>query len=138
MPTCAQTPTAFLAQVCLCSIEQAALQSRIAAASQPAANAILQTCTLELEACTFLHYPERMRRTHTSSCRVPDRYGPFWVATTLIFTSTVSGNYANYLSYKRDEAAAAGAAGAPSPSAAAAPAGDQKVWYYDINKVRRS
>ncbi len=66
-----------------------------------------------------------------------DRYGPFWVATTLIFTSTVSGNYANYLSYKRDEAAAAGAAGAPSPSAAAAPAGDQKVWYYDINKVRR-
>ena len=65
------------------------------------------------------------------------RYGPFWVATTLIFTSTVSGNYANYLSYKRDEAAAAGAAGAPSPSGAAAPAGDQKVWYYDINKVRR-
>ena len=59
------------------------------------------------------------------------------MATTLIFTSTVSGNYANYLSYKRDEAAAAGAAGGPSPSGAAAPAGDQKVWYYDINKVRR-
>ena len=57
------------------------------------------------------------------------------MATTLIFTSTVSGNYANYLSYKRDEAAAA-AAGSGVPSPAAAPAGDQKVWYYDINKVR--
>ena len=67
----------------------------------------------------------------------PTRYGPFWVATTLIFTSTVSGNYANYLSYKRDEAAAAAASAGAAPSPSAASGGDQKVWYYDINKVRK-
>lgn len=48
------------------------------------------------------------------------RYGPFWIATTLVFVSAVTGNYASYLSY-RHKHAGAGAA--------------QQVWYYDINKV---
>ncbi len=52
----------------------------------------------------------------------PRRYGPFWVATTLIFVSAVTGNYASYLSYNAKHAAT--------------PGGGDAVWYYDINKVR--
>ncbi|GFH10679.1 Yip1 domain-containing protein, partial [Haematococcus lacustris] len=31
----------------------------------------------------------------------PDLYGPFWIATTLIFVTAVAGNYANYIEFKR-------------------------------------
>lgn len=50
------------------------------------------------------------------------RYGPFWIATTLVFLSAVAGNYASYVSYRRTHAQA--------PSGSDAPA-----WYYDIDKV---
>lgn len=53
---------------------------------------------------------------HCADCR----YGPFWIATTLIFVSAVTGNYASYLSYRRNHSGEAAG---------------QQVWYYDINKV---
>ena len=48
------------------------------------------------------------------------RYGPFWIATTLVFVSAVTGNYASYLSYRSKHAGGAAT---------------QQVWYYDINKA---
>ncbi len=50
-----------------------------------------------------------------------NRYGPFWIATTLVFVSAVTGNYASYLSYRSKHAGGAAS---------------QQVWYYDINKAR--
>lgn len=52
----------------------------------------------------------------------PDLYGPFWVSTTLVFVSAVTGNYASYLAWKRDHAGDEASTG----------------WYGDINKVRAS
>ncbi|KAL6769623.1 hypothetical protein ACKKBG_A31755 [Auxenochlorella protothecoides x Auxenochlorella symbiontica] len=49
----------------------------------------------------------------------PDLYGPFWVATTLVFVSAVTGNYASYLAWKRSHAGDEASTG----------------WYGDINKV---
>lgn len=54
-----------------------------------------------------------------------DLYGPFWIATTLIFVSAVAGNCASYLSYAAHHSAKATAA-------------SDLVWYYDINKVSYS
>ncbi|RMZ57234.1 hypothetical protein APUTEX25_004068 [Auxenochlorella protothecoides] len=48
----------------------------------------------------------------------PDLYGPFWVATTLVFVSAVTGNYASYLAWKRSHAGDEASTG----------------WYGDINK----
>lgn len=48
------------------------------------------------------------------------RYGPFWVATTLVFVSAVTGNYASYISYKHNH----------SESQTA-----MDSWFYDIDKV---
>jgi hypothetical protein len=47
------------------------------------------------------------------------RYGPFWIATTLVFLSAVFGNLSNYISWKRHHS------GDPNPSA----------WFYDVDKV---
>jgi hypothetical protein len=49
----------------------------------------------------------------------PDLYGPFWIASTLIFISAAAGNTASYIAYHRhgDE---------PSSSTG---------WYYDVDKV---
>lgn len=46
----------------------------------------------------------------------PDLYGPFWIATTLIFVTAVAGNYADYWAYAskaKSAAAAAGGGGLP-------------------------
>mmetsp|Transcript_20602 Transcript_20602/g.62044 ORF Transcript_20602/g.62044 Transcript_20602/m.62044 type:complete len:370 (+) Transcript_20602:203-1312(+) len=56
-----------------------------------------------------------------------DLYGPFWVATTLIFVSAVTGNYASYLSYASKHSGHSASSG-----------GGEAVWYYDINKVSYS
>jgi hypothetical protein len=40
----------------------------------------------------------------------PDLYGPFWIATTLVFVTAVAGNYAEFLAWSRSAAAAAAAA----------------------------
>jgi succinate-acetate transporter protein len=49
------------------------------------------------------------------------RYGPFWIATTLVFVTAVTGNYASYVSYHHKHAAAE--------------SGEAQAWYYDIDKV---
>lgn len=53
----------------------------------------------------------------------PDLYGPFWIASTLIFISAAAGNTASYIAYHRhhhgDE---------PSSSSSTG-------WYYDVDKV---
>ena len=51
------------------------------------------------------------------------RYGPFWIATTLVFLSAVAGNYASYVSYRRTHAQAASGSDVPA-------------WYYDVDKAR--
>ena len=52
------------------------------------------------------------------------RYGPFWISTTLVFVSAVTGNYANYVSYKRQHSSEA--------------TGPLTSWYYDVDKARSS
>lgn len=49
-----------------------------------------------------------------------DLYGPFWVATTLVFVIAATGNYANYVSYKKKHS------GTSSTT---------QVWYSNVNKV---
>ncbi|KAK9828091.1 hypothetical protein WJX81_002457 [Elliptochloris bilobata] len=62
--------------------------------------------------------PDFLEKTSDSA----DLYGPFWIATTLVFLSAVAGNYASYVSYRRTHSRA--------PSGTDVPA-----WYYDIDKV---
>lgn len=45
----------------------------------------------------------------------PDLYGPFWIASTLIFISAAAGNTASYIAHHNKD--------------------DQKGWYYDVDKV---
>ncbi len=49
------------------------------------------------------------------------RYGPFWVATTLVFVIAATGNYANYVSYKKKHS------GTSSVT---------QVWYSNVDKVQ--
>ena len=46
----------------------------------------------------------------------PDLYGPFWVATTLIFAMAITGNLASYLAFATTET--------------------NKKWTYDFSQVR--
>ena len=48
------------------------------------------------------------------------RYGPFWVATTLVFVIAATGNYANYVSYKKKHSEATSTV---------------QVWYSNVDKV---
>lgn len=58
---------------------------------------------------------------HQAGCVIfLSRYGPFWIATTLVFVTAVTGNYASYVSYHHK---------------ASLPEGDTQAWYYDIDKV---
>lgn len=45
----------------------------------------------------------------------PDLYGPFWIASTLIFISASAGNTASYIAHHSTD--------------------DEKRWYYDVDKV---
>mmetsp|Transcript_28259 Transcript_28259/g.79782 ORF Transcript_28259/g.79782 Transcript_28259/m.79782 type:complete len:346 (-) Transcript_28259:462-1499(-) len=51
----------------------------------------------------------------------PDLYGPFWVVTTVIFITAVTGNLNDYLSHSKNQRAAEG--------------DDVDFWFYDIDKV---
>jgi hypothetical protein len=62
--------------------------------------------------------PDFMAVTMTS----PDLYGPFWVATTLIFVTAVAGNYAEFIAWNREAAAAGGKGDAGGGGAAPIPA----------------
>ena len=57
------------------------------------------------------------------SCMCICRYGPFWVTTTLIFVIAATGNYANYVSYRKKHASTSG---------------DVAAWYSNVDKVRRA
>jgi hypothetical protein len=65
----------------------------------------------------------RRRRAGARRGAAGARYGPFWIATTLVFLSAVAGNYASYVSYRRTHAAAASGSDVPA-------------WYYDVDKAR--
>ena len=95
----------------------------------------------------------------------PDLYGPFWIATTLVFLSAVAGNIAAWASWKRKHGGGGGGGGtppSPSPSPAPAPSpssllssallsalldarassspdaaggSSSPAWLYDVNKV---
>lgn len=58
----------------------------------------------------------------------PDLYGPFWIASTLVFISAAAGNLASYIHFRKSSGG-----GAAPP----APAGGDDVfsWYYDVDKV---
>lgn len=45
----------------------------------------------------------------------PDLYGPFWIASTLIFISAAAGNMASYIAHDSTD--------------------EEKRWYYDVDKV---
>ena len=63
-----------------------------------------------------------MSSSQKSSLSLPlvCRYGPFWVATTLVFVSAVTGNYASYISYKHSHSGSQTAVDS---------------WYYNVDKV---
>jgi hypothetical protein len=48
------------------------------------------------------------------------RYGPFWVATTLVFVIAATGNYANYVSYKKKHSGTSSTV---------------QVWYSNVDQV---
>ena len=49
------------------------------------------------------------------------RYGPFWVATTLVFVIAATGNYANYVSYRKKHSGTSSTV---------------QVWYSNVDKVQ--
>lgn len=55
----------------------------------------------------------------TGAADAPDLYGPFWIATTLVFLSAVAGNAAAWASWRRTHKGSA----------------DAPAWYYDVDKV---
>jgi hypothetical protein len=67
----------------------------------------------------------------------PDLYGPFWVASTLVFVSAAAGNLASYFAFQQAAAAAAAGGGAaPAPAdPSGAPAPPAAAWYYDVDRV---
>lgn len=55
----------------------------------------------------------------------PDLYGPFWIASTLVFVSAAAGNTASYIAYHRSSSST------PPPAGG----GHATGWYYDVDKV---
>ncbi|MEW5313450.1 MAG: hypothetical protein WDW38_005016 [Sanguina aurantia] len=70
----------------------------------------------------------------------PDLYGPFWIATTLIFVTAVAGNFASYIAFVQEQHSVAsppplspGGFAPPSP-----PSSSQAQWYNDYGKMSAS
>ena len=59
----------------------------------------------------------------------PDLWGPFWIASTLVFVSAAAGNTASYISYRHHR----GEDGSDPPSSETG--GGPAAWYYDVDKV---
>jgi hypothetical protein len=93
--------------------------------------------------------PDFMEVTMTS----PDLYGPFWVATTLIFVTAVAGNYAEFIAWNRGAGGGKGGGGAgagggggngtapiPAPGGGASPGAGlaELQWYTDYAKMSYS
>eukprot|EP00798_Chlamydomonas_sp_ICE-L_P024814 gene24814-10462_t len=73
-------------------------------------------------------FPNFMEKT----MEAPDLYGPFWVATTLIFITAVSGNFSAYLQFRSEQNK-----GFPPPSGLNASADIVPIeWYNDSTKFR--
>lgn len=53
---------------------------------------------------------------HCCLPHLPRRYGPFWVASTLIFVTAATGNLASYINYTQQHPGALMRPWAPSPS----------------------
>lgn len=60
----------------------------------------------------------------------PDLYGPFWVASTLVFVSAATGNYAAYLAHNSSSSSKGKSGGHDNDDD-----DDSQGWYYDIDKV---
>jgi len=91
--------------------------------------------------------PDFMEVTLTS----PDLYGPFWVATTLVFVTAVAGNYAEFIAWNRESKGGAGGVGAvpgaagngtaPIPAPGGGTSGGSIAdlqWYTDYAKMSYS
>ncbi|KAF8065746.1 yipf1 [Scenedesmus sp. PABB004] len=63
----------------------------------------------------------------------PDLYGPFWVATTLIFVTAVAGNYADMIAFRSEQKAGGGAPPGADPGAAGSFV--ERQWYTDYAKM---
>ena len=72
----------------------------------------------------------------------PSRYGPFWVATTLIFVTAASGNLSSYIAYRKEIDTAPppmmppgppGSTAKPSPPSSSSVTAQQ--WFADSTKV---
>ena len=61
----------------------------------------------------------------------PDLYGPFWIASTLVFVSAAAGNTASYIAYR-------GSSSSSSGDAPPVEDGNVSGWYYDVDKVYAS
>jgi protein YIPF1/2 len=61
----------------------------------------------------------------------PDLYGPFWIASTLVFISAASGNLASYIHFRKF----GGGGGAVPPAPPGTDDGHSSGWYYDVDKV---
>lgn len=60
----------------------------------------------------------------------PDLYGPFWIASTLVFISAAAGNLASYIHFRKS-----GGGGGASPPAPGSTDPFSAGWYYDVDKV---
>lgn len=77
--------------------------------------------------------PDFLQRVGSS----PDLYGPFWIATTLVFLSAVAGNVAAWASWRRIHGGGSGGGSSktPSPSPSPSSADHPSAWLYDVDKV---
>jgi hypothetical protein len=70
-----------------------------------------------------------------TTAQSPDLYGPFWIATTLVFITAVSGNYANYIAWSSN---ATGLPSGNSTEPGFGPDINKKQWYNDYGKMSYS
>mmetsp|Transcript_7301 Transcript_7301/g.15949 ORF Transcript_7301/g.15949 Transcript_7301/m.15949 type:complete len:386 (-) Transcript_7301:351-1508(-) len=74
--------------------------------------------------------PDFMEVTHER----PDLYGPFWVATTLVVVTAVSGNFSSYVSWWWNHDDVSPSPPAPPDSSAPPPSNDEK-WVADMTQM---
>ncbi len=94
---------------------------RIRLASVPFGSTFMTTVQDKPDLCVRLHPARVTRAMLDARHRSRGRYGPFWIAATLVFIAAATGNLASYLAYLNQLSA--------EPDA---------VWAYDIKKVSLS
>jgi len=68
----------------------------------------------------------------------PDLYGPFWIATTLVFVTAVAGNYADFVAWRLAEKGAAASSAGGDPGNSTTSATTDMLWYTDYAKLSYS